>query len=145
MMSSTLRRGFSDEIGSWKIIFMRVRVSRSSSPSSFVMSMPSKSTFPDFGARQLHDRLARGRLAAARLADEAERLARLHVEADVGDRVHLEPGAADRELDDEVLDPQQRLVFRPEMRGTRSRHQATTVVGGVTVPGRRRRRAGRWP
>ena len=32
MMSSTLRRGFSDEIGSWKIIFMRVRVRRSSSP-----------------------------------------------------------------------------------------------------------------
>ena len=26
MMSSTLRRGLSDEIGSWKIIFMRVRV-----------------------------------------------------------------------------------------------------------------------
>ena len=77
MMSSTLRRGFSDEIGSWKIIFMRVRVLRSSSPSSLVMSVPSNSTLPDFGARQLHDRLAGRRLAATRLADEAERLARL--------------------------------------------------------------------
>ena len=61
-------------------------------------------------ARQLHDRLAGRRLAAARLADEAERLARHHVDADVGDRVHVQPGAADGELDDEVLDPQQRLV-----------------------------------
>ena len=100
MMSSTLRRGFSDEIGSWKIIFIRVRVRRSSSPESCAMSRPSNSTCPDVGARQLHDRLARGRLAAARLADEPERLALLHVEADVRNRVHLQAGAPDRELDE---------------------------------------------
>ena len=49
MMSSTLRRGFSDEIGSWKIIFMRVRILRRCSPDNFVRSWPSKCTTPEFG------------------------------------------------------------------------------------------------
>src|SRR3546814_8695204 len=48
-MSLTLRRGLSDEIGSWKIIWRRVRVLRSSSPRSFVRSVPSKSTSPLVG------------------------------------------------------------------------------------------------
>ena len=52
-------------------------------PSSCVRSVPSNRTVPDVGRGQLHDRLAGRRLAAARLADEPERLARLHVEADV--------------------------------------------------------------
>ncbi len=49
MMSSTFRRGFSDEIGSWKIIFIAVRVRRSSAPDSFDMSRPANTTWPDFG------------------------------------------------------------------------------------------------
>ena len=47
--SPTLRRGFSDEIGSWKIICIRGRILRSASPCSFVSSWPSNSTVPDVG------------------------------------------------------------------------------------------------
>ena len=58
--------------------------------------------------RRLHDGAAAGRLAAARLTDQAERLTRHHVETHVGDGLHRQAGATDRELDHEVLDPQQR-------------------------------------
>src|SRR5215211_7131211 len=47
--SPILRRGFSDEIGSWKIICIRGRILRSASPLSLVRSWPSNTTVPDVG------------------------------------------------------------------------------------------------
>ena len=68
-----------------------------------------------------------------------------HVEADVRDRVDLQPGAPDRELDDEVLDAQQRLVVGAA--GARCRCPAirTTDARSVTTAPlvARDRRAGR--
>ena len=53
----TLRRGFSDEIGSWKIICMRVRASRSVvAAHGSVSSWPSNITDPLVRLGQLHDR-----------------------------------------------------------------------------------------
>ena len=49
-------------------------------------------------SRELHDRPAGRRLAAAGLAHDAERLAGEDVEADAGDGVDLEAGPADGEL-----------------------------------------------
>ena len=51
-----------------------------------------------------------------------------------GQYCHLQAGATHRKLDDEVLDAEQRLVLGAEMCCTRTCHQATTVVGGVTDP-----------
>ena len=48
-MSRTLRRGFSDEIGSWKIIWMLVRTVRMSSPWRDVSSCPPKLIDPLVG------------------------------------------------------------------------------------------------
>ena len=45
----TLRRGLSDEIGSWKIICIRVRASRIGSPAIAVSSLPSNITEPEVG------------------------------------------------------------------------------------------------
>src|SRR5216110_546532 len=72
---------------------------------------------PDLARRRLdqpEDRATRGGLAAARLADEAERLARQDLERHVVDGVHArdlarEEAAADREVLLEVLDPEQGL------------------------------------
>ncbi len=75
---------------------------------------------------ELHDRPAGGALAAPRLADEAERLARADVEADAGHGVDDESGAPDRKLDDEVLDPQQHVVAVAADGPCRSRPLATT-------------------
>src|SRR5262245_29758172 len=47
--SPILRRGFRDEIGSWKIICIRGRFFRSASPLSLVRSSPSNTTLPDVG------------------------------------------------------------------------------------------------
>ena len=101
-MSRTRRRGFSDEIGSWKIICIRGRIFRSASPVERGQLGPVEPHAARDGRRELHDRPPGRRLAAARLADEPERLALDDVEADVGDRVHLQAVAPDRELDDEV-------------------------------------------
>ena len=49
-MSRTLRRGFSDEIGSWKIICIEVRSLRMPSPFRPLSSVPSKRTDPEVGA-----------------------------------------------------------------------------------------------
>jgi hypothetical protein len=46
---ATLRRGFSDEIGSWKIICICGRSLRTSSSSSEVISCPSKMMLPLVG------------------------------------------------------------------------------------------------
>src|SRR6478752_2438347 len=48
-MSRTLRRGLSDEIGSWKIICMRVRASRMSLPANWVSCLPSNRIEPLVG------------------------------------------------------------------------------------------------
>ena len=48
-MSPTLRRGLSDEMGSWKIICICGRSRRSSSPPMSVSSDPSKLTVPPVG------------------------------------------------------------------------------------------------
>ena len=48
-MSVTVRRGLSDEIGSWKIICIEVRTLRISSPRSTVISWPSNTTRPLVG------------------------------------------------------------------------------------------------
>jgi len=79
---------------------------------------------------------ARRRLAAAALADQAERLALVDVEADVVDRAHAadlaldeEPGG-DREVLGQVLDAQQRGG------GGRAHAEA---------PSRARMQAAKWP
>ena len=79
------RRGFSDEIGSWKIICIRGRTLRSSSPASVVSSLPVelRRCPTSVGGSCMIGPPGR-RLAAARLADEPERLAFDDVEADVG-------------------------------------------------------------
>ena len=109
-MSSTLRRGFSDEIGSWKIICMRgADLAQLLARAASVRSVPSNV----HRAR----RSARGScMIALPVVDlpQPDSPTRPsvspahHVEADVRDRVHLQAGAPDRELDDEVLDAQQR-------------------------------------
>ena len=48
-MSTTRRRGLSDEMGSWKIICIRGRVSRRVRRLSAVISWPSKRTEPEVG------------------------------------------------------------------------------------------------
>ena len=82
-------------------------------------------------ARELHDRLAGGRLSAARLPDQTEGLPFLHVEADVGHGVDLQTRPADGKLDDQVLDAQQRLLGRTQVRGAGSGHQAITAFAPV--------------
>ena len=132
-MSRTLRRGFSDEIGSWKIICICGRSLRTSSP---VERGDLLSVEDDAAARrvgQLHDRSTGRRLAAARLADEPERLARQHVEADARDRVHPQAGVAERELDDELLDAQEGVGGVAEVGGAGAGH--------LCLRRRRRRRA----
>ena len=88
-MSRTLRRGFSDEIGSWKIICICGAELAQLLARERGELCPSKRTVPARRAGQLHDRPTGRRLAAARLADEPEGLALQHVEADARDRVHL--------------------------------------------------------
>ena len=142
-MSPTLRRGFSDEIGSWKIICISGRTpAQVLARAASVRSRAVEADRARGRGGQLHDRPPGGGLAAAGLADEAEGLARQHVEADVGDGVDLQPGAADRELDDEVLDPQQGLALA--VAGGRCRCRPSVLLTGL-VGGRRRGggRAGR--
>jgi hypothetical protein len=77
------------------------------------------------GRRQLDDRLAGRRLAAARLADEAERLALADVEGHARDGVDLL--AAGGELDDQVLHPEQRVGGGAEVGGAGAGHQFISV------------------
>ena len=48
-------------------------------------------------------------------------------------RVHLQSGVANRELDDELLDAQQRVSGCPQVRGAGARHYATTDAGGAVA------------
>ena len=95
-MSPTVRRGFSDELGSWKIICISGRTRRRSAPESSDRTVAVEGDRARGRPGHLHERPTGGRLAGAGLADEAEGLAGQHVEADVGDGVDLEAGGADR-------------------------------------------------
>ena len=88
-LKPTRLRGFSDAYGSWKIICISRRNGRSSFRDSCVMSAPSNIDRPARRLVEAHEQAAEGRLAAARLADHAERLAPAHLERDAVDRVHL--------------------------------------------------------
>ena len=79
------------------------------------MSLPSKTIRPAVGSMSLHDGPAERRLPAAGLADDPERLAPQDLEVDPVDCAHradgvLEDAGLDREVLDETLDPQQRVV-----------------------------------
>ena len=131
-MSRTLRRGFSDEIGSWKIICMRVRASRMSLPGHRGQLVALEAHRAGRRPGELHDRPAGGGLSAAGLADESERLALADVEADAGDGVDDEAGAPDGELDHEILDAQHEVVAVAQMGLARSRHYETSARPTVT-------------
>ena len=77
----------------------RARIGRSSRCDEAVMSRPSKRIVPPVGFEQPHERARQRRLAAARLADEPERLARAQRERHVVDRVDV----ADRAVDEQAL------------------------------------------
>ena len=108
-MSRTLRRGLSDEIGSWKIICMRVRACAHVVAAHLGQLPAFEHHRAAGGTGQLHDRPAGRALAAAGLADDAERLATQDIETDAADRVDLEAGVADGKLDHEVVDAQQHV------------------------------------
>ena len=116
MIEPTVLRGFSDEYGSWKIIC----ISRRSSISCLALDVGDLLALElDRAAgrvEQPQQQAAGGRLAAAGLADEAERLAALDVERDAVDGVHGadllaedHPGG-EREVLLEIADLVQRLA-----------------------------------
>ena len=81
MMKPTRLRGFSDAYGSWKIIIISRRIGRISARESCVMSRPVEDDLAAGRVEQAHDAARHRRLAAAGLADDAERLALLDGEA----------------------------------------------------------------
>src|SRR6185295_4996668 len=95
---------------------------------------------PDLARRRLdqpQDAAPGGGLAAARFADEAERLAGGDVEAHVIDGVDAidlarEDPAADREIFDEAVDAQQRLGHCPR---ASARTQATLCCAAISRSG----------
>jgi hypothetical protein len=78
--------------------------------------------------RQLHDGAAGGGLAAARLADESQRLALAHVKADA--RHGVDGATLGLELDDEVFDAQEHVIA--EVRGAGAGHQASLPASTST-------------
>ena len=164
MIEPTVIRGFRLACGSWKIICIFGRSARSAPPSSRAMSRPSSSIAPAGRVVEPQDRPPGRRLAAARLADEPERLALGDVEADVVDRLDLadlapEHALVDREVHLQPVDAEQRLRPQATRRGppvAGSHQQAaswpgpTGSRGGFSVRQRlktwraaRRERAGR--
>ena len=101
-MSWIRRRGLSDEIGSWKIIWIFVRSWRSCLPRHAVELGALVDDRPGGGRLDLDQRASGGGLAAARLAHEAEGLPLADLEGDAGHG--LDPLASALELDDEVAD-----------------------------------------
>ena len=75
MIWPTVLRGFSDEYGSWKIICISRRSGRSWRCESLRDVAAVEADRPGGRVEQAHDQPRRRRLAAARLADDAERLA----------------------------------------------------------------------
>ena len=108
-------RGSSDANGSWKMICIRRRnglscCSRQRRDVGAVEQDPAAGRLD-----QPQERATDGRLAAARLADEAERLAATDGEADVVDRLHVadlaaQDAAHQREELAQVLDLDERVV-----------------------------------
>ena len=99
---------------------------------------------PAAGRRgHLNDRPARGRLAATRLAHQTQRFAFDDVERDSRHRLHL-LALAHRELDHELLDPQQRRVaqvshpspghYAPPFTSLMCRRGASTGEGSTDSP-----------
>ena len=80
MIVPMLCRGFRLEYGSWKMIWMSRRSGRSSDRLRCVMSLPSKIDLTAGRLQQAGDHPAERGLAAAGLADDAERLALADVE-----------------------------------------------------------------
>ncbi len=143
-MSRTLRRGLSDEIGSWKIICIRVRASRMSLRDIVVRLLALELDGAPVRPGELHDRPAGRALAAPGLADEAERFAAPDVEADAGHRVDDQPRAANGELDDQILDAQQHVVGVAEVNLPRAGHQDTSSNDLTSDGGTRRGTDGDW-
>ena len=75
MLSPIGVRGSSDAYGSWKMICIRRRYGLSAAPVSFVMSVAVEADRAGRRLDQAEEQPADRRLAAARLADEPERLA----------------------------------------------------------------------
>ena len=74
-MKPTRLRAFSDAYGSWKTIIISRRIGRISARESFVMSLAVEDDPAAGRVEQPHDAARHRRLAAAGLADDAERLA----------------------------------------------------------------------
>ena len=108
--------GLSEDIGSWNTIAMsRPRMSRIWSFDSVRRSVPSNRIEPETShprlGQQSHDRERRDALAAAGLADDADRLARVDGERDAVDGADVAPPTP-AEHDLEVLDLEQRAPGR---------------------------------
>ena len=95
MIPPAVIRGSRLAYGSWKIICIRRRRRRSSAPLTSVTSTPSKTIRPAGRRVEPDDRPAGRALAAARLADQAERLAAAQRERDAVDRPHVADVALD--------------------------------------------------
>ena len=116
MMSPTVMRGSSAASGSWNTICIARRCRRSASASRRAEVVAEPDHAPGARLDQAEHGAAEGRLAAARFADDAERLAGAQLEADAVDRLERQVAAPqqaadrDREMDREVLDLEQRLA-----------------------------------
>ena len=91
MICPTVCRGLSDEYGSWKIICISRRTGRMSRGAELRDVAAVEADRARRRLEQLQHQPRGRRLAAAGLADDAERLAAAHAERDVLDRVHLAP------------------------------------------------------
>ena len=98
-MEPIVIRGFRDAYGSWKIICIRRRMRRRASPYRPMISWSVELDAPVGRVDQPDHRPREGRLAAARLAHQAQRLAAAHVERHAVDGAHV----ADVALEDEPL------------------------------------------
>ena len=98
MIVPTVLRGFSDEYGSWKIICISRRSAFRSSPVAVGDLLALEADRAGRRLEQAHEQPRGRRLAAAGLADDAERLAAHDVEGDAVDRLH----GADLALEDDA-------------------------------------------
>ncbi len=130
-MSRTLRRAFSDDTGSWKIICnLRRGAAQVAGSERASSSLPSKCTVPAVGWRSIITTPAHRRLAAARLADHAQRFTPPHVEADVGQGV--QPRHCVGGYSTTRLSAQQHIVVgATQMRLTGSGHQVASSPGWI--------------
>ena len=136
MLSPIGVRGSRLAYGSWKMICIRRRYGLSAAPLSAVMSVAVE---PDRAGRRLdeaQEQPADRRLAAARLADQAERLAAPDRRSStpstawtIADRP-LEDAAPDREVLDEVADLDERLPAVGARRRVRRRPATPAAVAG---------------